>query len=180
MIILRGADFECEVNSITTGYDKYYDDCVDYEIEVLTGTYVKIDSAILNKIFNSIYNESIGLNIGDLEDYPFSYTCDIDNNILIIDCININLKMIQNDNCDIEIIGEVKNIVNKKLSIKYRHLSYKDFKSKFNLKGTKKQFIENCPDGFYLDEQNGRCNKLYILNKDVVYPGYVLNYSCQL
>ena len=61
------------------------------------------------------------------------------------------LKSIEEN--EVEIIGDIKNIINKRLPIKYKSLSYKEFKQMFNLKGSKKLFIENCPEGFYIDIQ---------------------------
>lgn len=183
MIILRGANFECKVSNLTIGYDDCSGNTMDYTVEYISDYNLKEGISLLDILFNSVDYENIGLNIGGLEDYEFNYSYDSKKNILTLDCILIDKRMLYRsieEKGNIEVVGEIKDILNKKLPIKYKHISYKEFKEKFNISGTKKQLKENCPDGCYFDIQEGKCNNLYILNKNIYDNNSIINYSCQL
>lgn len=100
----------------------------------------------------------------------------IDNESIKIVCKNLTYEDLNNMLIDYE---EVKEDFNLKTRCKY--LTFTEFKKLFDLKGTKKQLIENTPRGCELHYYTTSNNKRkYTLYKTIEENCMYVQYECQL
>lgn len=168
--IIKGRDFTVETDSIKINYWDYSDEGCSLEV-------TWIDSfEELEDVFDNFDYEEVTLTN---EFYSFSYEYDDENCIVKIICSNACL----NDDM-LECIDEDFKHVNCKFDLptKCKCLTFTEFKKLFDLKGTKKQLIENTPEGYELNflTVNWNTRIKYTLYKTVEENLYYIQYRCDL
>ena len=153
--VLKGKDFTVKTNNICFNFWQYENEDKDYLYEGIR--HDNLNPFELDLLLCDCDIEDI-----KIDEYDFTIDSFEDSKMKII-CEGIENKDLEYICYSYEHIEEDFD-----LPIKYKRLTFTEFKNKFNLKGTKKQFIENTPEGFYLTFCTTKGNKYYYeLNKEI-------------
>lgn len=174
MFIIKGKDFTIKSSEIVLNYWEYFEcdsddnDNVDFKVEHVTSF------EELQEIFNNFDIDDITITDNF---YKFKIESYNKNTICIL-CDECELKDI------LDCIDEDYEHVEHKFNLKTIHksLKFSEFKTMFNLKGTKKQLIHNTPEGYELNflTLNWNTRIKYTLSKTIEENCNYIEYYCCL
>lgn len=177
MFILKGQDFSMKVDKLYFNYIDESEDMGSFEAETIVADNEGADRLI--DLNTSCDIEDLNLYIND-NDFSFIFEISYNDSsepIITIESPTLTKEEILKDNFIFskENLTTINDSENADLPVRIKSINFTEFKKIFDLKGTKNQFINNCPKGFYLTEY-----KNYVLNKEVRNGKEILCYECIL